>query len=146
MKRAGANDANDAMAKKASIAGGGDDDGGAAGASTHHEDGDGDGDGDDERAMPMTHGGDEEYDFDGDFDEEEMYARTGNGAPDVVVTTCDRASWTRTPLKAPLDASRDAVLFQQMDIDYYIDTPHEWLRERRSKGDAAVLRLSLIHI
>lgn len=132
MKRAGTHDDMDVASDGKKPARGGDDTA-PAGApmeamdAVEHDD------------MGAAFGG-EEYDFDADFDEEEMYARTGN-VPDVVVTTSDRASWARAPLKAPLDSERDTVLFQQMDIDSYIDTPHEWLRERRSKGDAAVLRM-----
>ena len=32
-------------------------------------------------------------------------------------------------------------MFQQLDIDYVVDKPHETLGDRRSKGDAAVVRM-----
>ena len=85
-------------------------------------------------------GGAEEYDDDVDFDEEEVYARTGGG-PGVTAVAADRENWVRKPLAKPVDATRDGLLFQQLDIDYVVDKPHETLGNRRSKGDAAVVRM-----
>lgn len=82
----------------------------------------------------------EEYDDDLDYDEEEVYAR-GQGGADVVATASDRANWVRKPLANPVRAETDRLLFQQLDIDYVVDKPHEWLKDRRSKGDAAVVRM-----
>ena len=47
----------------------------------------------------------------------------------------------RKPLAKPVDATLDGLLFQQLDIDYVVDKPHETLGNRRSKGDAAVVRM-----
>ena len=85
-------------------------------------------------------GGAEEYDDDVDFDEEEVYARTGGGTG-VNAVAADRENWVRKPLAKPVDATRDGLLFQQLDIDYVVDKPHETLGDRRSKGDAAVVRM-----
>ena len=74
-----------------------------------------------------------------------MYARTtGEGLRLSSDDGGSRESWARAPLKrGRWTATRDAVLFQQMDIDYAVDryAARGWGRERRSKGDAAVVRM-----
>ena len=87
--------------------------------------------------------GAEEYADDVDYDEEEVYARTTNGEGEglIDVRAADRANWVRRPLARAVDATRDALLFQQLDIDYAVEKPHEGLGARRAKGDAAVVRM-----
>ena len=72
-----------------------------------------------------------------------MYARTTNGEGEglIDVRAADRANWVRRPLARAVDATRDALLFQQLDIDYAVEKPHEGLGARRAKGDAAVVRM-----
>jgi DNA polymerase delta subunit 1 len=48
----------------------------------------------------------------------------------VIVADAEREHWKRKP--APLvDPAKDAIVFQQLDIDYVIGEPHPMLGERR---------------
>ena len=72
--------------------------------------------------------GAEEYADDVDYDEEEVHARTTGRRGRRRRSTCgaaDRANWVRRPLARAVDATRDALLFQQLDIDYAVEKPHE---------------------
>ena len=58
-----------------------------------------------------------------------------------VTNDAEREHWKRKPAPA-LDASKDNLCFQQLDIDYVIGEPHAMLGPgRKQQGDAARLRI-----
>lgn len=59
----------------------------------------------------------------------------------MIVADAEREHWKRKP--APeVNPSKDAIVFQQLDIDYIIGDPHAMLGERRrALGPAAMLRI-----
>ena len=81
-------------------------------------------------------GGAEEYDDDVDFDEGRC--TRGPGGTGVNAVAADRENWVGAAAK-PWASGR--VVVSTVDIDYVVDKPHETLGDRRSKGDAAVVRM-----
>jgi hypothetical protein len=59
----------------------------------------------------------------------------------VIKADAEREHWKRKP--APeMDPAKDAIVFQQLDIDYIIGAPHALLSaKRRAMGHAAALRI-----
>ena len=61
--------------------------------------------------------------------------------PQVIVADAEREHWKRKPAPA-MDPAKDAIVFQQLDIDYVIAEPHPMLGpERKAMGAAAMLRI-----
>ena len=59
----------------------------------------------------------------------------------MIVADAEREHWKRKPAPA-MDPAKDAIVFQQLDIDYVISEPHAMLGpKRKAMGPAAMLRI-----